>query len=78
MAQKSPRSMKSEIFSIFGQIEGVVADAMAREGSVVKIEREMIPPTARFDERGREAYCALVMNRQQSAEFDRRVAALYA
>lgn len=69
---------KSEIYSIFGQIEGVVADAMAAEGKVSKIQAADIPASALYDERGRKAHCALVMNRQQSAEFDRRVAALYA
>ena len=76
--KQSRRKMKSEVFSIFGQIESVVADAMVREGSAVKIEPHMIPASMRFDGRGRKAYCALVMNRQQAAEFDRRVALLYA
>lgn len=72
------KKMKTEIFSVFGQIEGVVADAMAAEGKVRKIEPDMIPASALFDDRGRKAHCALVMNRQEAAEFDRRVAALYA
>lgn len=72
------KKMKTEIYSVFGQIEGVVADAMAAEGKAHKIERDMIPATALYDDKGRQAHCALVMNRQQSAEFDRRVAALYA
>lgn len=69
---------KSEIYSIFGQIEGVVADAMVAEGKVSKIQAADTPASALYDDRGRKAHCALVMNRQQSAEFDRRVAALYA
>lgn len=70
--------MKTEIYSVFGQIEGVVADAMAAEGKVHKIEQAAIPPTALFDDKGRKAHCALIMNRQEAAEFDRRVASLYA
>lgn len=55
------KRMKTEIFSVFGQIEGVVADAMAEEGKVTKIAQEHIPPTALFDDKGRKAHCALVM-----------------
>ena len=72
------KKMKTEIFSVFGQIESVVADAMAAEGKVRKIEPDMIPASALYDDRGRKAHCALVMSRQESVEFDRRVAALYA
>lgn len=72
------KRMKTEIFSVFGQIEGVIADTMAAEGKVHKIAPDMIPASALYDDKGRKAHCALVMNRQESAEFDRRVAALRA
>lgn len=67
------RRGKTQIFSIFGQIEGVVADAMAEEGLCHRIPRELIPPTARFDEQNRVAHCALVMTPEIEAVFDRRV-----
>jgi hypothetical protein len=69
---------KSNICSIFGQIEGVIADAMASEGKVHKIERDMIPVTARYDDKGQMAHCALVFTPATEREFDRRVAALRA
>lgn len=72
------KKMKTEIYSVFGQIEGVIADAMVAEGKASRIEPDMIPETVRWNDKGTKAHCALVMNRQESAEFDRRVAALYA
>lgn len=72
------RKGKTQIFSIFGQIETVVADAMAAEGLCRKIDRDMIPPTARFDDKGNVASCALVLSPELEAVFNRRVAELYA
>lgn len=43
--------MKINIFSVFGQIEGVVADMMAAEG-VRKIEPDLIPATVLFNDAG--------------------------
>lgn len=68
----------TQICSIFGQIQGVVADALVAEGKANRIAPEDIPVTARYDEHGTRAHCALVMTRDVSAEFDRRVAALRA
>jgi hypothetical protein len=65
--------MRSQIFSIFGQIEGVVADQMAAEGIVTKIELDMIPRTAKWDEHGRLAHCALIMTPEIERVFDQRV-----
>lgn len=72
------KRMKSEVYSIFGQIETIVGEAMVKEGKATKIDVEHIPPSVIFDARGRLASFALVMNRQQAAEFDRRVAQLRA
>jgi hypothetical protein len=69
----------TNIVSVFGQIEGVVADAMTQEQpSIHRIEPDMIPPTVRYDDQGRRAHCALVLTPEQERDFDRRVAALYA
>lgn len=68
----------TQIVSIFGQIEGVVADAMAAEGICHRIAREDIPPTARYDEHGRIAHCALVLTPDAERQFDRRVRELRA
>jgi len=69
--------MKINIFSVFGQIEGVVADMMAAEG-VKKIEADMIPATFLFNDAGVKAHCALILTPAQEREFDRRVAELRA
>lgn len=69
---------RTEIYSVFGQIEGVVADAMAEEGLVHKIARDMMPATARFDDQGRVAHCAIILNSEMLAVYNRRVADLYA
>lgn len=73
-----PRQKATNIVSIFGQIEGVVADNMAEEGLCHKIERDMIPATARWDASGRLAHCALVLTPELEAVFDRRVRELRA
>ena len=69
---------KTDIVSIFGQIEGVVAHAMAAEGKVTLISPEYIPPTVLFNEQGLRANCALVLTPDAESEFDRRVKALRA
>lgn len=68
---------KTNIVSIFGQIEGVVAHAMAAEGKAHLISPEYIPPTALWDERCRRANCALVLTPEAEREFDQRVRDLY-
>jgi hypothetical protein len=65
--------MKTKIFSVFGQIESVVADAMATEGRAVRIQQSLIPPSVRWNDQGREAYCALVLTAEAEREFDKRV-----
>lgn len=52
---------QTKIYSIFGQIEGCVADAMIDESKCLKIATPDIPVTARYDNKGRLAHCALVM-----------------
>ena len=66
------------VFSIFGQIESVIAEAMVAEGKVNRIPPEAIPPTAAFNDRGDRARLAIVLPAKHAAEFERRVAALYA
>lgn len=73
---KRGRNRATNICSIFGQIEGVVADAMVKEGTVSRIAPEMIPPTVRFNDKGECAHCALVFTPEAEREFDRRVAIL--
>jgi hypothetical protein len=69
---------KTDIYSIFGQIDAVVAAEMVAEGKATRVEQSMIPPTVLFDENGRKAQFAIVMARDHLAEYERRVRDLYA
>lgn len=69
---------KTEIYSIFGQIDAVIAQAMVDEGKANKIDQDMIPPTALYDEQGRKASFAIVLPREHLGEYHRRVNDLYA
>lgn len=68
----------STIVSIFGQIEGAVADAMAAEKKVHRIAFEDIPLTAAFDEQGQRASCAIILTLETEREFNQRVKMLRA
>lgn len=72
------RKRTSEIYSIFGQIDAVVAESMAAEGKIRRIEQNMIPPTALFDNQGRKAFFAVVIPDEYAGEFMNRVEALRA
>lgn len=74
MAKRS----KTEIYSIFGQIDGVVAETMVKEGKASKIEADMIPPSAMFDDAGRKAMFAIVLPTNLLGEFNRRARELRA
>lgn len=69
---------KTKICSIFGQIEGIVAHAMASEGKCKLISAEYIPPDELFNDEGERAFCALVFTPATEREFNRRVAVLRA
>ena len=64
---------QTQIYSIFGQIESVVAQAMIDEKVVTKIESGDIPPTARYDDEGRVAHFAIVIPSSLVPAFERRV-----
>lgn len=67
------------IFSVFGQIPAVIADAMCNEQpSIRRIEFEDIPSTVRYNHLSDRAHCALVMTPEQERDFIRRVANLRA
>jgi hypothetical protein len=67
------KSNKTNVWSIFGQIDAVVAQMMVDEGKFNKIEGEDIPATAKFDELGRQAKFAVVVPAKHEAEFNKRV-----
>lgn len=66
-------SRETRIFSIFGQIEGVVAQAMAKEGKGRIIPQREIPDTARFNEHGQMALFAYLCPGPHMDEFEDRI-----
>jgi hypothetical protein len=69
---------QTHIISVFGQIAGIVADAMVVEGKAKRIEPDDIPISVRYNKAGEKAHCALVVSNEAEAEFDRRRAQLSA
>lgn len=69
---------KTEIKTIYGQIEGVVAHAMATEGKVNLIGVQYLPPGHHINDAGEPAVCALVFTPEAEREFDERVKLLRA
>ena len=64
---------QTKIYSVFGQIDGVVAEMMVSEGKATKIEQDMIPVTALFDEQDRKAMFAIILPHTYLAEYEHRV-----
>ena len=69
---------QTEIYSIFGQIDGVVAEAMVQEGKRNRIAQHLIPATVLFDQEGRKAKFAIVVPPAYLGEFERRIRELAA
>lgn len=67
---------RTEIFSIFGQIESVVAEAMIEEGKATKIEARDIPPSVAFNEADQPAHFAVIIVGEHVPAFKRRIADL--
>jgi hypothetical protein len=67
------RQSSFEVFSIFGQIESVVAKMMVDEGKAKLIELQDIPPSAAYDDEGRRAFFAILINRNNIGEFEYRI-----
>jgi hypothetical protein len=67
----------TEVFSIFGETEAVVANAMVTEGKLRRILSHDIPPTARFCN-GRLAQFAVIVPREYLGEFEDRIEQLRA
>lgn len=77
MARRGPKA-KSQIFSVFGQIEAVVAEEMVKEGKFNRIEAADIPPTASVNDAGQRARFAVVVPNDHLSEFEDRIARLRA
>lgn len=71
--------LSSQIFSISGQIECVVAELMIERGKATKIELKDFPDTvARFDDANRPVQFAIIIQNQFSSEFNELIANLRA
>jgi hypothetical protein len=67
----------TKIYSIFGQIEQVVAEAMINEGKGRRIPQHEIPESALFSEDGvRKALFAIQLPVQRVREFEDRIRTL--
>lgn len=67
------RRNQTEIYSIFGQIEGVVAQEMVDEGKANKIEQRHIPPSQMFNDKDERAQFAIIIGREMIGEFEERI-----
>jgi hypothetical protein len=68
---------RTDIYSIFGEIEAIVAEAMIQEGTVNRIPLEDIPISARYsrmpDGRDVQAKFAIVIPSNLVRVFEKRV-----
>lgn len=72
------RRRKSQILSIFGQIEAVVAEVMIKAGEMTHIPAERIPERAAVNERGEPALFAVVVAAEKLERFNELIADLRA
>lgn len=77
MTRQAKRN-KTEIFSIFGQCEAVVANMMIDEDKLTRIVAADIPPSAAVNDFGHHARFAVVVQPRYLAEFNRRCAEMRA
>lgn len=75
---KQAKRNKTEIFSIFGQCEAVVANMMIDEGKLTRIVAADIPPSAAVNKLGHRAQFAVVVQPRYLAEFNYRCAEMRA
>lgn len=67
---------RTEIFSIFGQLEAVAAEIMIKRGEITRIPANEIPPTAAVNEAGQAARFAVIVPRAKIAAFNSLIADL--
>lgn len=68
----------TNIYSIFGQVDSVIAQAMVDEGKARKIPQDYIPLSALYDARGRKVLFAISMGDEYLPEYIERVRRLSA
>jgi hypothetical protein len=65
-----------DIYSIFGQMDAIVARQMIDEGKGRYIEPRAIPSSVAINDLGQKAQFAIVLPRKHVAEYERRLADL--
>jgi hypothetical protein len=65
------KTARTQIFSIFGQIEAAAADVLIERGQAERIQWDEIPQSVRFNDAGRRAYFAVVVPGKHMREFDK-------
>lgn len=69
---------KTQIYSIFGQIEEAAAETLIAAGEAKKISVDMIPAAELYNERGQPARFAVVVPGEHIIRFEKLIADLYA
>lgn len=72
-----PRN-KTQIYSIFGQIESVAAEMLIKRGHATRIERNEVPHSEAVNSAGQPVQFAVVVPSEHIAEFERLIADLRA
>ena len=67
---------RTQIWSIYGQIDEIVARAMVKERKFNQVPKEGIPESQLFDGDGNPLKLAVVVPTQYVAEYEERVAIL--
>ena len=69
---------KTEIFSVYGEMEALAAEIMIRDGEATRINADKIPPFMSFNDRGDRVRFAVVVSGDKVAKFERLIADLRA
>lgn len=67
-----------EIFSVFGQVDKVIAEDFIKKGFGRRIEPALIPDSALFNSTGQRAHFAIMLYRENVPAFREAIADLYA
>lgn len=70
--------LRTEIYSIYGQIEEVVANMMIQEGKITRIPREQVPASQSVSATGVPVKFAVIVSPRYNHEFNERIANLRA
>ncbi len=78
MAAAKRRRDRTEIFSVFGQMEAVAANILIERGQARKIPFDQIPETVQFNKLGQRAQFAVSMRAGLVPEYEKLIKELRA